>query len=317
MSNEVNRTVSSFRDLQCASDVGRMVELGKFAVEFNGYGCTYMECGKQYYRAGSKPEALYGFVRECSRKGIYPTPIEQYTYRTVVPAEMHEYFAEQTKIKLIQQMKETYRGLYAVLQPLADTPPNGVSLPLLLQEAEQLEGHFDDMALQRFAGTIELAYNAKILDEKGWMQLEQWMRRERKQMEDEPVVQEQVERTFYGFGYLSKNGLVEYFCNAQPAAVLEQHQKLELDGIFVCPVLKKQYWFAGTNQIKIIRQQFMDELERWHDQDYIHHLQQLKRLPGVISKERLQLARKQLEPEVSSQAMNVFDYYSRRWNLCE
>ena len=108
------------RDVKCAGDVGRMATLGKFNVEFDAYGCTYWQEGKQYYRVSSNGEAMFDFVAACGRKGIYPTPIKQYTYQTVVPVEMREKFSEQTKMKLARQMKETYRGLFAVLQPLAE-----------------------------------------------------------------------------------------------------------------------------------------------------------------------------------------------------
>ena len=302
------------RDVKCAGDVGRMATLGKFNVEFDAYGCTYWQEGKQYYRVSSNGEAMFDFVAACGRKGIYPTPIKQYTYQTVVPVEMREKFSEQTKMKLARQMKETYRGLFAVLQPLAETIANNESLPYLQQEAERLEGHFDDMALQRFAGTMQFAYDAKILTGAGLQQLQQWMERERKQMEDDPVVADRFERTFYGFAYIDGAGAVKYFLDAQKLMTQERRQKFALAGNFVCPMLQKKYWFGTVGQMGEVKAQFLRELKNLQDEAYIAYLQQLKQLPGVISDTAFAEAREALQETDSAEAVTVFDYYCRMWN---
>lgn len=302
------------RDVKCAGDVGRMVALGKYDVEFDAYGCTYWRDGKQYYRASSNGEAMFDFVAACNKVGIYPTPVEQYTYQTVVPIEMREHFMEQTKITLIQQLKQKYQGLFAVLQPLADIPPNNESLPLLWREAGQLEGHFDDMALQRFEGTMQFAYNGKVLDDRGLQQLQHWLARERKQMEDDPVVADRFERTFYGFAYCTETGVVKYFCDAQKLATQERWKKLAYAGKFMCPILKKTYWFDEVSKMSDIRVAFLQELKYWQDEEYIMYLQQLKELPGVISVAALAEARKELQENASVEAVAVMNYYGCIWN---
>lgn len=302
------------RDIKCAGDVGRMADLGKFNVEFDAYGCTYMTEGKQYYRVSSKGVDIFDFVYESIQKGIYPTSVEHLVYSTVVPVEMREKFSEQTKMKLVRQMKETYQGLFAVLQPLADTEANNESLPYLRQEAEQLEGHFDDMALQRFAGTIQFAYECKILNDTGWQELQQWMERERKQMEDDPVVADRCERTFYGFAYIDETGAVKYFCDAQKLMTQERRQKFALAGNFVCPMMQKKYWFGTVGQMGEVKAQFLKELKELQDQAYIAYLQQLKQLPGVISAAAFAEARETLQEAASAEAVAVLDYYGRMWN---
>ena len=302
------------RDVKCAGDVGRMAALGKYDVEFDAYGCTYWQEGKQYYRVSSNGESMFDFVATCRRKGLYPTPIEQYTYQTVVLVEMWDKFSEQTKMKLVRRMKETYQGLFAVLQPLADTEANNESLPYLKQEAERLEGHFDDMALQRFAGTIQFAYDCKILNDAGWQELQQWMERERKQMEDDPVVADRCERTFYGFAYIDETGTVKYFCDAQKLMAQERRQKFALAGNFVCPMIKKKYWFGTVGQMGEVKAQFLQELKNLQDEAYIAYLQQLKQLSGVISESAFVEARDTLQKIASAEAVVVLDYYGRMWN---
>ena len=52
------------RDAQCAADVGRMEEFGRFPTEFKVYGtASWEENGKIYYRATTDEEKLYDYIQ--------------------------------------------------------------------------------------------------------------------------------------------------------------------------------------------------------------------------------------------------------------
>ena len=59
------------RDLECASNVAIMAQLGCFDTEFWVFGCTYKENGKIYYRVSSKEEDIRQFIDECVQNDIY------------------------------------------------------------------------------------------------------------------------------------------------------------------------------------------------------------------------------------------------------
>ena len=304
------------RDMRCAADVGRMAELGRFDVQFDVYGSAVQEHdGKIYYRATSDEEKLYDYMQQKRLEEQYFTPIVQQSRRTKVPAGMKEQLLQETKYILLKQLKRDYEGsgYFALMQPLFQIAANEEALPVLLNYQEQIDGHFDDTELQLFLGAAWMAYEAKVLSSGSYKRLLQWHNTTRQQMADDPVVADNLERTFYGFVYQKPDGCSDCMLDAQKMTVVRQRQEKLLQGLLVGPIMQKTYWFHQFNQLGAIRQSYRQWLLQGQDEVYFRVLQEIRHCPGVITWSALRQAAEKLAGNKA--ASRAVAYYSALWNL--
>lgn len=301
------------RDMQCAGDVGRMAALGKYDVEFNVFGCSYLKNGTQYYRATGKGEKMYDFAYEEMLSDNFPTPVEEDMYQTVVPVEMKDIIMDETKLHLIQKMKRIYHDVYRVMHPLLEKAANDSAYEGLKEEEEALDGYFDDLTLQLFQGTVELAYLAKALRREQLEEFYVWLEKERRQMEDDPIISGRFERYFYGFGYSEDGTHLQYFCDADRVEVMAQWQKRLVNGARVMPIVKKRYWFESVQVMPFLRKDFLKILEKVEDSAYFERLGVLKSGAQVISREEVKACRDLIDKDISKEACKVLDFYAALW----
>lgn len=304
------------RDINCALDVARMEKMGKFPVEMDVYGCTYLENGELLYRVSNNEEKLYEYIQDSVYEGRYTTVMDHFMRSVIVESGEYEQTLEETKYALARQMRAQYQGLFDVLQPLADLEPNNAAFPFLRQMAESIEGNFDEEELQLLEGSIKFAYRAKILTLDGYKQLLGWIEKQRLQMMDDPIVQDKFGRTFYGFGYLDGYNELRYECDAQKVNIYEKQQAYSMEGRLVMPIYWKSYWFASRSQLNGVKKIFRSELAKNQGESYLQFLKQLKSLPGVIPASRLNCAIQKMEQKGATEAVAVLNYYKCLWNLC-
>lgn len=303
------------RDLNCALDVNQMAELGKFPVDFNVYGCAYIENGRLCYRVSSNKEKMYIYVNDAVYNNIYPTMVEYLMRSTCILSDQQEEIMEETKYLLVDRLRSQYKKLFSVLQPFAEQKANNNSYVFLREMIETIDGNFDDGELQLLEGAMDFALRAKVLTKTGYQQLKDWVKSVRKQMIGDTVIQDTFGRTFYGFGYEQKKGVIKYCYNAQKAAVYEQQQNLCIEGKLVMPIYQRKYWFSNFNQLRDIKEQFLEELQQTQTMEYLQFLRQLKTLPGVISEESLQKGIEELINKGENDAVKALLYYKNQWNF--
>ena len=278
------------RDIQCAADVGYMARLGRFGQEFTAYGCGIREHnGKIHYCAADNELKILDYMQKNKYKEMYFTPIQRISYRKTVPAGSFEEQNYQIKYELLRRLKYDYEtsGFFSVMESLIATEPNNNGYLLLKRFQQKIAGNFKDAELQLFSGTVQMAYEAKILQLEFYRQLNDWERYIRKQMEDSPIVEDKFTRTLYGFCYADNKMQFNYFFDADIVTVLHQWQEKMLQGFLVAPIMHKQYWFHQMNQIASIRQEFIVWLQQYQNEQYFSLLKVLKQQPGVIDGEAL------------------------------
>ncbi len=302
------------RDAQCAADVGRMEEFGRFPTEFKVYGtASWEENGKIYYRATTDEEKLYDYIQQKKSQGIYFTPIVSHVRYLKVFAEMKEQTLYDTKYFLLQQMKQQYEGLYfELMEPLFVTPPNNQSCPFLEQYRDCIDGYFDDAGLQIFRGLLEMAYDAKILKPETYTQFSIWHDQIRHQMADEAVAEDRYKRTFYGFKYKTKDGIEKLFADARRMTAVNKREILLLNGCLTGSILKKSYWFSNLEQINAIKNQYKQWLSEVQNETYFHLLETLKKQKGVITQQQINELEKRMKAYPT--AYHGFYHYAVRWN---
>lgn len=292
-----------------------MAALGRFDKEFELYGCTYWEDGKIYYCISQYQEAVQQFIAQCAQKHIYPTPLERYVKRIAVPAGMEEELLAETKLEMAAKMQRQYgKRYFEAMLPFMQAEPNDAAYPFLQQFADTIEGYFQADALQIFAGTVQMAYEAKILTDSGYMQFQQWLAENRRQIEDDPVISADVDRTLYGICYEDTGQLPKFFIDAQKKAVIDKKQQLELQGLLVTPVYAKRYEMKNFGEMPAARKSFRAKMERYYGEWYFNFIKNLKSLSGVIEQDMLQDLQQQFIQTGAGEAADAVRYYQYRWN---
>ncbi|WP_434512195.1 hypothetical protein [Desulfitobacterium sp. AusDCA] len=304
------------RDAQCAIIFGQLSELGCFEEEFTCFGTTYLERGIHKYFVSSEAENVYSFIKNSYIQGIYPTPVTKYHKRCQVPSGKRDDFRQEFKLQLAQQMRKMYSLTYfEVLDRLARQPANNNAYPLLSKIQEQLEGCFDNDALQLFEGLIQMAFEAKVLDLRNYSLLQNWLRNEHKQMEDDLVIHDVFERTFYGFAYQKEDGQIKYYYNALPLLTYEWRNNLICNNIFPASIFKKRYCFRRMMDFDQIKQTFQDELVERFDTDYFVLVKHIKAFPSMIKRVDFNREFKRIEEEGTREEIQALTYYGNLWNV--
>ena len=302
------------RDIKCASDVASMVALGKFEKEFIAYGtATKANDGQVYYYASGTEERLQRYVEEEKWKGNYFTPVVSTVKRSLVPSGLEDDIVQACKQVMLGEMKKQYESVdyFNVMQPFFATAANDNAYPVLLEYKERIEGYFEDRELQLFINAVKIAYEGKVLSETKYQELLAWHQYIRRQMEDDPIVAENLERTLYGFVYY-EDGVQKVAYDAQELCIIHQHNEKMMKGLTVGPIMHKTYWFQQFKLMKEVRESFCDWLRAGQNETYFDLLNQIKSAAGVIDEEAFRLAGESLSS--SQMAANAWHYYNYVWN---
>ena len=303
------------RDMRCASDVGRMAALGRFDVEFQAYGCAYLEKGHVTYRMSSQAEDIYAFQAQSVEMGLYPTTVSSHLRRTPAPSGMQEQLANDTKLELARQLRQNYpRCYFDLLHPFTQMPANNSSFPLLSSFAERNDGHFQESELQLLEGVMHTARAAKLLDADGYAVLSQFLSKTRRQMADDPVIENRFSRTLYGFCYEDEAGCLLHTLDAQSLTICQRQSQLELAGFLTAPIFHQTFWFSNFDEFPALRRTFTHTLQQLEGADCFQLLHKLRALPSAIDTKSYQAALTQLPAQASAQALADFRRYGRRWN---
>jgi len=302
------------RDIRCASDVASMVALGKFEKEFIAYGtATKTETGEVYYYAASNEERLQKYVDAQKWKGNYFTPVVSTVKRSLVPSGLEDDIVQACKQVMLGEMKAQYESVdyFNEMQPFFDTAANDNAYPILLDYKERIEGYFEDQELQLFLNAVQIAYEGKVLSEAKYQELLAWHQYIRRQMEDDPIVAENLERTLYGFVYY-EDGKQKLAYDAQELCIIHQHNEKIMKGLTVGPMMHKTYWFQQFKLMKEVRDSFCDWLKAGQNEEYFALLEQIKTVPGVIDEQALNAVGEKFAS--SQMATNAWKYYQYVWN---
>ena len=303
------------RDVRCAADVGRMAELGRFATEVVVYGAAVQhKDGNIVYYATEQESKLYHFTQRQRMQEQYYTPISALREREKIPFELREDYVLDRKYKLLRQMKNWYEtsGYFELMYPFFMREPNNNAYMLLKQLQKDLDGYFDDTALQIFRGLVETAYEGKVLSQQGYQQLGNWYWNTRRQMHDAPVVEDNIGRTFYGFGYLDDHKELQYIMDTQLMPVVHKRQEKIMQGCCAGAIMQKTYWFQQFSQMSAVRKAYQQWLMNAQDTAYFTLLQTIKSLPGVIAAEEKDKAIDNIKKY--AEAKNAAAYYFAIWN---
>ena len=304
-----------FRDLQVAEDVGKKAELGWFDVEFTMYGCAYMNEGKMFYKVSSEAQDIYDFIEASSQQGIYPSNILSFTEKCPVPSGMKQLIAQDVKVDLGKKLRDTFpQEFFEILYGLADEAVNNTAAELLWNEAEQLEGVFEEELLRYFEELVNYAYGCCHVNKYEYDKLMGWIAEERKNMDDDFISKDIFEKTMYGIAY-EEDGQVKFMENAQRAYIYEKSYALEQEGVFVTPVFCQTFWYNYVYRLPDVIKDFKKKLRSQCDEAYRDKIKAIKHGGSAVSVERFNEVLAEVTEKFGDTAAETLVRYGYRWGI--
>ena len=97
-----------FRDFKVAEDVGKMMELRRFEVEYTMHGSMFLENGKRKYIVSGQDDKVVSFMNNRQNFVKYPFPMMKHTVKTTVPSGAEEDIARMVKVNLAKIMRNSF-----------------------------------------------------------------------------------------------------------------------------------------------------------------------------------------------------------------
>lgn len=303
------------RDEVCADRIGFIASMGAMEEEIVVYGCCYLEAGKVKYRVSADKNEIYQFVLHAADDSLFPTPVHELMERSLIPAGEEDKILYEVEKKLAYQLKAYYPAEYFIaLQPVCDAAPADYAWPLLQQLQERIEGHFNADELQLYERIVLQCSQKKLLTQSKKEQCWAWLQKTRSQMEDDVVVKERYQRTFYGFVYDTASGAKRIKQNMELDRIVEVKLELEHSGAVTGPIVEKTFWFAENSQLANLREQFIQWLDTLCDAETWEIIRQIHQLDSAVDEDAYQqvLAKSHELPEQSQYAL---DWYAQLWQV--
>ena len=312
-----NRQIMKEANTAYAESVGVKAELGWFDTEFTMYGCAYWAPAKQkrYFKISSKAEDIYRFIEDSMLHDIFPSNVMQLTETCAVPSGMKEVIAQDIKRKLAKRLRDTYpAAFYEQLHNLAEHYSEDSAASLLEQEKDSLEGLFDNEKLTRFVELVQYAYRCRTITCSTYQSLMNWVKEERKNMDDDFISKDIFEKTMYGIAY-EEEGTIRYMENAQSEAVYENLYALEQQGVFVTPVFSKTFWYNYEYRLRDGIKDYKTLMRRTLDTDYQNKIKEIKKRSDTSSDALFQEVLAEIQGDMSGSCVDAMRLYGYRWGV--
>lgn len=305
------------RDMQCGLDVARMVELGRYGEEFLVYGFSWMEDGRRYYYLSSDGMQTYRTAWQKKLAHQWTTPVESYLLRQTVPSGRRQDLYQETKLMLGKQLEKQYScQFFSLVADTAAEKRESDAFAVLQSIQRQLEGGFDRDRLTYFQSLVESVLIAKKITTNQYEQLQRWLQKNFKQMENDIFPEEQYDKTFGGFCYRKPKGKWKVYVNAQPGDVFKEWENCMKMGMQVFPIFWKRYSFASMSEGRQLRDVFKQAyVEILEDTGFGEKMLEIKQLKPTIDESAYQYAHARLEGEGTLEEKAAFYMLGSCWDV--
>lgn len=307
----------TYKDLnyQVAQDVGKRSELGYFDVEFTMFGCAYLNPTnrKMYYKVSSQANDIYEFIEKASQNNIYASNLLTMTQKAPVPSGMKQLIAQDVKRDLAKKLQTIYpKTFFDFLYQLSEQIVDDSAAQILWDEAESLEGIFEEEKLQRFEELVHYAHSCCKITNLTYSSLLDWICKERRNMDNDFISKNTQEKTMYGIAY-EENGKLKYLENAQQEYIYEKVHLFEMQGKFVTPTFSKTFGYNYNYRISDVMRDFKVLLRSTLDETYCNKIKALKNLSNPIQQNEFDLTK--TEHLWNTHCLDTIKRYACRWNI--
>lgn len=303
------------RDVQVARDVQRRAEMGWFDVEFTMYGCAYQKNGERYYRVSAQEEKIYEYIENEEKDDVLASDICILSRKYPVPTGMQEYISADVKVELAKEMAEKYPlDFFVLLEKLAQEAEENTAWDYLRAKMSKLEGTFDLTAFVRFRQEIRYAYFHRKINAENYHILLQMVAAEERYMEENIIVKDIFEKTFYAFAYEANNKL-NYVINARKGHIYQKKAELEQRGIYTTPLYMETCYYNYEVRLPDVRKIFEEHMRNYLNRDYFDFMRQLYTKNEQISGEKFANELKLAEKCYGKAAADTLRHYAVRWGI--
>lgn len=302
------------RDYRQVSDVREMADLGRFGEELEVYGSGVMDrTGEILYYASFHEKDLWDYVLTKQQQGEFFVPVQKLSERTQIPAGMREELVRSLQYRMIRQMKADFEntGYFEKMNPFFRTPANDNALSVLEAYWEEITGYYDTSSLQLFHGALQTALAGKVLSESGYARLYVTYEKELRQTADDPVAEDRMKRTFYGYTGGEEPQQVVH-CDARELHLREEWNRDMAEGKNPLPIIKKDCFCADTRGLSELRNGFRNWVKECQNEKYRQIIRAIRECPGVIDKKELATICDSFQPGSSAETASRF--WLNQWN---
>lgn len=280
----INRLNQMFRDFKVAEDVGKMMELRRFEVEFEVFGTVYWQNGERHYLVSKNENTLYRQMQPLALEDSYPLAMQTWHESTLVPAGWDEEIEQSVKVHFCKILRarfpETFwKNINIVTSNIVDDSATKILDPL----QEQLDGLFQDDLLQLFEGILTRVYLRKNLTKRSYNMYQAWLKEVRQEMIDDVAIKDLFSRDLYGFAYQNESGHIQYYLNASQRLMFEKQEKQLKLGHLVSPVFHKKFWYNYDYRLDQVRSDFKILLQKLYNESYFGLLRQIDLLDVAVN----------------------------------
>jgi len=305
------------RDVQIAQEIRSLAALGVFPKGILVYGLVYYQNAKRQYMISSDPAKLITFLNDAENFKLFPTPIESYSERLIIPEGEEEDITNSVKLKLARKLQEKYpEEVFVLLEKLKDNSDNGLMEEALLQYREDLESIFDIDKIKAFRDLCTRAYWRKNLSELVYYQLMEWCNKRLAQLADYVPPMGSKQKIFYGFAVLEEQKIQRCVINANLSCIYEERDKLEQQGLYVTAWHERLFTVERQESLRSVNQAMTEFLQQIYDADMIALIEKMEQLPGAVDQKKLEETLLQLS-EYGPAAKQLGQYYGQKWGASQ
>lgn len=280
----MNRLNQMFRDFKVAEDVGKMMELRRFEVEFEIFGTVFWQDGTRHYLVSKSEDTLYQQIAPLALENMYPLIMQTWHESLLVPAGWDEEIEQTVKVHFCKALQKNFpesfwKNVEDVTRGITDDSATAILDPL----QEQLDGVFNADLLQLFESLLDLVYLRKNLTKRSYHMYSEWLKEVRQEMVDDVITKDLFSKDLYGFAYEDGSGRFSYHLNASQRVAHEKRDKHQKEGCLVTPIFHKKYWYNYEYRLVHVRADFKEELKRLFDGAYFDILRRITTLNVAVN----------------------------------
>lgn len=204
---------------------------------------------------------------------------------------------------------------FQTLDELCSLPADNQAWDILYPWLQEIDGYYEEDALQLFEGAVNYAIITKHLGGEACIRIRKWLQKTRSQIAHRMQVKDNFERTFVGFAYDTRDKQYAFFYNANQKALFDRQKELEQQGIFHTPLYTKQYWYHNSSELKDVRSKFQAEMKLLMDDAYFMRINALRNLTHKALSDHWASCLLEVRDRCSEVAVEGLLYWGYRWNI--
>ena len=167
---------TSLKDVSSAQMIHSLVEMNCFAQECNVYGYMWKDSAGHIKYTTSDDESV--IRRSFERKVLAHyemTPIKSWTAREIVKEETKDDLWMYLKLRLCEALRLNYDQVYfQTLNELCSLPADNQAWDILYPWLQEIDGYYNEDALQLFEGAVNYAIITKHLGGEACIRIRKW-----------------------------------------------------------------------------------------------------------------------------------------------